>query len=261
MSRRASAIVLAVAIAAASTHARAAGPRPLFEPTDLELEDPGTLEVDAQFGGLRGPDATRAVMPDFELDLGITRNFEIDIDSGYAIEGPHAHGFTWDRPGPDNLWVASKLGLWDAHDGLRHRAWAFGLQVGPKLPIAHGSKGVGYEGLMLVDRSLGDMHLVLNLGAIIDPGTEVSHGRAAGIEAGLDVSMPVSKRAALTMLGELGGVRFVSSDRHQLHATAGLSWGATKSTDLSLIGLKGFLSGGERYGVLIGIAQRFTLFD
>jgi len=259
--RNLAAIGPALAVALGAMNAHAGNPRPLFEPTDLDLENPGTLQVDTQLGELRGPDAARAVVPDFEFDLGLARNVELDVDSQYAIEGPSARGFTWDRPGPDNLWVASKLGLWDAHDGARRRAWAIGVQLGPKIPIAHGARGVGYEGLVLVERSVGEMHLVLNLGALIDPGSGVSTGRSEGIEGGVDVNLPLNKSASLTLLGEFGGVRFLSDDRHQLHATAGLSWAATKSTDLSLIGLKGLLSGGDRYGVLAGIAQRFSLWD
>src|SRR3989442_1722448 len=54
--------------------------RPLFEPTDLELEQPGMLEVDLQFGVIRSRGPARVVVPDFEVDVGILPNLELDID-------------------------------------------------------------------------------------------------------------------------------------------------------------------------------------
>lgn len=248
-------LVLIPAQAAAATRSR-----PLFEPTDLELEDPGTMEVDAQVGELRSPDAAKAVVPDFEVDIGLGRNAELDIDGQYAIEGPGVHGFKLDKPGPDNLWIASKLGLFDERSAAHDRAFALGVQFGPKIPLAPGNKGVGCEGLVLIAGTLDHAQLVFNAGALLDPGTEIASGRPAGIEGGVDLSVGLGKNKALTVLGELGGVRFLSRDAHQFHATAGLSWSVSHSLDLSLIGLKGLLSGGDRYGVLLGVAQRFELF-
>lgn len=240
-----------------SAPAQAARTRPLFEPTDLELQAPGIVEIDAQVGELRSTDGDRAVVPDFELDIGLGRNAELDIDGQYAIEGPGAHGFRLDRPGPDNLWISSKLGLWDERDASRGTAWALGVQLGPKVPLARTNKGAGCEGLILIARTVGDAQLVLNAGALIDPGSEVASGRPAGFEGGLDLAVVLSAVRRLSLLGELGGVRFVSKEPHQLHATAGVSWGVSGSVDLTLTGLKGLLSGGDRYGVLVGIAERF----
>src|SRR5690242_17343954 len=70
-------------------------PRPHFEPTDLDLEESGIIELDLQFGPLRGPDAWRVVLPDFELDLGLTSNVELGLDGAYAVEGAAGHGFSF----------------------------------------------------------------------------------------------------------------------------------------------------------------------
>ena len=67
-----------------------ARPRPRFEPTDLEWEETGVFEVDLEFGAIRSPGPWRFVIPDFELDFGILHNVELDLDGGYAIEGPAA---------------------------------------------------------------------------------------------------------------------------------------------------------------------------
>ena len=59
-------VLLLAPMAFARTHVRRH-----FEPTDLELEEPGTTELDLETGFARSQDAWRAVAPDYELDLGL----------------------------------------------------------------------------------------------------------------------------------------------------------------------------------------------
>ena len=81
-----------------------------------------------QTGFVRGNEAGRLVIPDIELDIGLARNLEVDLDGAYAIEGRKG-SFGLDHAAPDSLWVSLKTGveLWDV--GL-------GLQLGPKFPTA-----------------------------------------------------------------------------------------------------------------------------
>src|SRR5438552_2278800 len=102
------ALVVAVGFLVSSAVSGAAqarrGVRPLFEPTDLELEDPGVSEVDLQVGVIRGQGPWRLVVPDFEIDLGILRNLELDVDGAYALEAPGPGSFKFENAAPDNLW-------------------------------------------------------------------------------------------------------------------------------------------------------------
>jgi hypothetical protein len=223
--------------------------RPIFEPTDLELEDAGTVEVDLQTGFVRGNDAARLVIPDLELDVGINRALEIDLDGAYAIEGPQNGGFGLDHAAPDSLWLSLKTGveLWDV---------GFGLQLGPKFPTAKGSHGIGGEALLLLGKRLGHMQLALNAGAFVDPGP--GGGRPRGLEGGLDAQLEFTKHWSLT--AELGGVHFFSGDAAQLVGTAGVTWSVSDHLDLSLIGLYGLMGDGDRYGVLLGLSPKFTLW-
>lgn len=252
-------VVVSIVLAPVSAFAANPNARPLFEPTDMELQDPGTIQVDTQVGPVRGQGPWRVVVPDFEIDVGLMRNVEFDIDGTYAIEGPDAGGFSLDHPAPDNLWLSAKLGLYDARDLSNHSAWAFGMQIGPKIPAAQDAHGAGYEGLLLVARTIGDAHIVLNLGGLADPGPSASRGRPVGVEGGLDLNVSLPGSAHLSILSELGGVHFFSDYLDQLHLTAGLSWAATSTLDLSVIGLKGFVSGGDRYGALVGITKRLPV--
>jgi hypothetical protein len=109
--------------------------RPGFEPTDLQIVAPGELGVDVQLGMVRGPAATRVEVPDVEINLGLAPRVELDLDLTYALEGP----FSAIHSAPDNAWLSSKIGLLDLRDSDTARtAWAFGVQLGPRLPMASG---------------------------------------------------------------------------------------------------------------------------
>lgn len=232
---------------------------PRFEPTDLELEHAGTLEIDVQLGFVRGQDASRLVMPDFELDLGILAHVELDLDGAYAIEGAPAGGpALLDHQAPDNLWPSVKVGLADWHDAIAQRAWAIGVQAGPKLPLASGNHGVGVEGLALVGHADGRLHVVLDLGGLVDPRGDTT-GRPKGIEGGVDLEVEVIPDA-WSVLGELGGVHYVSADADQLAVTAGVQYSPDARVDLSLVAMVGLASGSDTFGLLFGISPKLAVW-
>ena len=239
-------------------HARAI--RPLFEPTDLEMEETGVVEVDLQFGAIRSQGPWRVVVPDFELDVGLLRWLELDLDGAYAVEGPSTGPFRFDHAAPDSLWPSLKLGIVGVFDEDVGQSWALGSQIGPKIPVAPGSHGIGVEGLVLIGYMVGPLHTVTNLGAFVDPSPDATSGRPIGLEAGLDLEFELGKSNRYSLIGELSGVRFVSDDPHQLLATAGFKWAPLPGLELSLIGLWGFLAGSDRYGVLLGVSPKFHLF-
>jgi hypothetical protein len=244
------------------------GVRPLFEPTDLEMEDAGTVELDVQVGAIRSQGPARVVVPDFELDIGISSRLELDLDGAYAIEGPADGPFSFDHAAPDSLWPCAKLGLIDFGDDGRGTggggglatAWALGLQAGPKLPVGAGAHGVGAEGLVLLGYSVGRTHLVLNTGGFVDPSPDATSGRPRGVEAGLDLARDLGSEGHFSFTGEVSGVRFLSADPNQISATAGLAWSPSDSFEVSLVGLWGFLAGGDRYGALLGLSPKLRLF-
>jgi hypothetical protein len=250
---------VALGIAALATPARAAGRRlrPLFEPTDLELEETGALEADLQFGVVRGSDASRIVIPDLELDLGLLRNLELDLDGAYAIEGPDDGTFGFDHAAPDSLWAAAKIGLASV-DGPGGGA-AIGLQIGPKFPVAPGTHGIGLEAVALAGARHGRWHAVLNGGMFVDPGSG-DGGRPRGFEVGLDLDFDLDRAAHWSLTAELGGVHFLSSDPHQLIATTGVAWAATDMLELSAVGLVGILEGGDRAGFILGVSPKFEFW-
>ena len=236
------------------------GTRPLFEPTDLELEDPGWLGFDFQTGTIRGRDPWRVVVSDFEFNAGVLPNLELDIDASYALEGSNRSPFSQPHAVTDALWTSVKWGVKDWHEDTLGRSWALGMQAGPKLPIARGSRGVGIEGLVLLGLLAHKTHFVLNAGFLNDPRSSASGSRPFGLECGLDIRAPFDQADTVAFIGELAGVHFFSSDPHQLSTTAGLSYSPYQYLDLSIVGLAGWLNGSDRYGLLLGVTPKFQWF-
>jgi hypothetical protein len=238
--------------------ARAVPVRRFFEPTDMEFEEPGVAELDMQFGLVRGEDAYRVSAPDFEFDLGLTSNLELDIDGEFAVGGPNTGEFTFDRTAPDNLWTSLKAGLFDVGDEAN--AWTAGIQLGPKLPLAHGNQGVGVEGLLLLGWRVRHTQLVLNLGGLLDPVPDPNTPRPAAFEGGLDIDRPLDADERWALTAEISGVRYVSPDNDQLNVALGVTWSPSDMLDVSVVALGGMLSGGDRWGVLVGVSPKVRLW-
>lgn len=249
-----SALVLALVLAPLVAHAV---PRPRFEPTDLELEDPGTMEIDLQFGPADGQSAWRMVVPDFEIDLGVLPELELDLDGAWAWEGGASSNF-FDHTSPDNLWLSIKYGVADWRNPEANSAWALGVQVGPKLPTAPGTSGVGVEGLVLLGRFIDRTHLVLNAGGFVDP--DAGSGRPRAVEGGLDLDLDLDAEGTFSVSAELGGTYYFSSDPHEASATAGINWQATPMLQLSVVALVGLASGSDHFAVFFGISPKFRLW-
>ena len=116
---------------------------------------------------------------------------------------------------PDNLWPALKVGIYDWVDEGKSAdelsAWAIGAQVGPKLPVAFGTHGVGIEALLLVGHVQWSGHFVLNAGVFADPYPSAISSRPIGIELGLDFDRDLDKRGHYQVTAELSGVKFLLS--------------------------------------------------
>ena len=92
---------------------------------------------------------------------------------------------------------------------------------------------------------------------LVDP--RLIGSRPRGFEAGLDLEL-VLVPDRWSLLGELGGVHYLSSDSDQLSATAGIQFSPTDMLDVSLVALVGFLAGSDQYGLLVGVSPKLKLF-
>lgn len=250
------AVVLCTALTVRIASARPTRPR--FEPTDLALEDPGVTELDLQVGATRGDgDAgNRLLLPDFELDLGLLPNVELDLDGAFSIDG---YDTAARRVSGEPLWTAMKLGLYDSRDGGGAHTVALGLQLGPRIPTI-GARGVGYAALGLVGVGDHRTHLALNFGGIVDPGPQVTEGQSKSVVAGIDLDVDLDARGAWSLVGGLAAGHYLSADPDELASTVGVAWSVTPMLDLSTIVLTGFLPGSDRVAVLFGASPKIALW-
>ena len=248
MRRALHALACAALLAAAPASARPLRPR--FEPDDMELERPGVVEANLQFGFIQSRGPYRLVLPDVEMDIGMLRNVELDLDWTYALEQP------FDHSAGDNVWLSAKIGILDVPDGPRS-SWALGVQLGPRFGAAPGARGIGFEGLFLVARQRGRLHVVLTTGVLVDPAINDAY-RPIALEAGVDLAVDLDRRGVWSLIGDAAAVYFVSIDPHQIALTAGPSWQPRPSLSVSVTGLVGFLAGGDVWGVLVGYSQKLA---
>lgn len=231
-----------------------------FEPTDLELEEPGTTELDFETGVVRGPDALRVLAPDFEVDFGLAKWLEVDVDGAYAVEGAPGKPFSFDHSVPDPLWPSCKIGVVDVVDKEAARTYALGAQLGPKLPTFSGTYGFGAEGLLLGGISLGATSFAFNVGGFVDPAPSRHAARPIGVESGITWDQDLDAHGRYSLTTDVSGVVFFSQDPAQLQLAFGPGFAATDWLDLSLIGLLGVLPGSDRYGAVLGFSPHFGLW-
>ncbi len=231
--------------------------RPLFEPTDLELEEAGVVEANVQMGALRSADGWRSVVPDAEIDVGLTPNVELDLDWTFDLAGFPGGRLSNAQPTGENLWFASKLGLFDAKDDGSQTTWALGMQLGPKVPLGSHANGAGFEGLVLLGLTRGRLVLAINVGGLVDPGDQVGRKRPAGIEGGGHVTVALDAKQRVSLLADVGAVVFVSSDANQLHVSPGIELDVNESASFTGQALFGLLAGGDRIGGLLGFSYKW----
>ncbi|MGC4093448.1 MAG: hypothetical protein QM756_37240 [Polyangiaceae bacterium] len=241
-------------IALASPCAARSHVRPLFEPTDLEFDAPGTIDFDLQFGLMRSQGPWRIVVPDAEIDFGLLPNLELSVAGGYAVEGPEQGPFAFDHSVPSSLWTALKFGALDIRSADGQAACALGTALGPKLPVPS-QRGVGVEGLLLLGLMRTRTHAVLNIGGFVDPRW-VGGTRPSGLEAGLDLARDLDDAGRFALVGEIAGVRSFSGDLPQLTISGGGAYSPQPWLDLSLMVVGGVLSGSDRYGLLFGVSPK-----
>jgi hypothetical protein len=248
---------LIVALLAITSSASAAARRRHFEPDDLELEEPGTLDLDLQVGPLLGDAGgkNRVLLPDFEVGLGLLPNVQLEVDGTFSLD--EFDGVRRRLTG-DPLWIATKLGLFDEQDDSGN-VWALGLELGPRVPTIDAA-GIGYGAVALLGFSRRGLHLVMNAGAIIDPGATLSAEHSESVVLGLDLDAELDQRKKWSLQSELGGAYYFSSDPNELAFTLGTTYAVTPKLDVSATGLLGFLPNTDRAGLLLGVSPQFDLW-
>lgn len=221
-----------------------------FEPNDLELTPAGVVEVDTQLGYVGGRGA-RVVAPDVEASLGLNDRTELEVDTTAGVADGKV-GFS------DQTWVSLRIGVVDVRTENDERSWSAGVQIGPRLPTAPMAHALGGEGVIIVGRGLGGVHLFGSGGFVIDSYDETAR-RPTGIEGGVDFSLDLDSVDKWSFDAELGAQHFFQVSSNQVHLTAALAYRVIPALELSLQGLVGPV-GDDRWGILLGCAPRFSIF-
>jgi hypothetical protein len=232
--------------------------RPRFEPTNLIFESPGELLLDVQVGGaidaLGGGE--RLYVPDFEAALGIFPHLQLGVTGAFAID--HAFEPALRALNGDALWTSVQWGLYDQRLGSYELAAS--LQFGPRIPLFQGLQGMGYGALALFSIARSGVHLALNAGNLVDPGTTFGVRPVSfvfGANLGFDLD------AGKKFVWELqSGAAFYTREAYpdSVTSSSALRWNASKSVAFSGTLVVGLL-GADRAAILFGVAPKIRLFE
>jgi hypothetical protein len=227
--------------------------RTRFEPDTLEMEEPGTLSVDAQLGGSYGDGeyGSRLIVPDYELDLALSKRLELDVQGGYALV--ELGGQKQEIVG-DATWVALRWAPVQLEDKQSGRTFGVGLQLGPRFPGVHNMKAFGLGALALVGAGNKRLHVVLNLGSALDRDQEWS------LAYGADVVYELSVKAKWRALMQVAGAHFFGDDPDQALLSIGIAHELSDDFELSLLVLTGPVVKGDRFGMTFGMTYDARLW-
>ncbi len=238
--------------------AQASGRRPVFDPEDLEMEEPGVLDLELNTGLVRDGQTWRVIAPDLSIDLGLTDELELDLDATASWVSPDNTALRPQDVALDSLWLSLKHALYFDRDenGI---TWALGLQHGLRLPLQGGQQGVGYEALLLGGLAWRGFSMVLNLGGFVDPIPYGSSLPPRGLLGGLSWHLQLDDGNHFAFVGDLSAAWYADTPA-EFAATPGFLWAPIETLEITVSALGGWLSGGAAGGVLIGISPKFRVW-
>ena len=249
--QRARWLLLTLLLTLLALPAEAARRRATFFPKDLDMEEAGDAELDTRIGFLHTQDTTQLVVPDFALDFGINRRLELDLDAQAGMDMATGQWLAQDQ-----LWFSLKQMIWDDHG--KDKAWALGVQHGPRFAVIPSTWGFGYQALGLLSVRALHWQGVFSLGGFVDPQDVNTYARPTGLLAGLDWSVDinddwdVAPSVAMTVHGE-GNIDAIATVDLELDVG---KWGSTR---VGVMG--GWQDSGRVVGMELGYAPRFHFLN
>jgi hypothetical protein len=227
--------------------------RARFEVGQLEVEKAGVLAIDAELGPIYGDgeDGVRLLLPDFEVDLGLTAWLELDVDGAFSLVRVKERDQQWVG---DPIWTALRFDLYSVEQEHTGNTFGVGLQLGPRWPNVRNVAGIGFAGLALVGGGTRDLHVVLNLGSTVDREQPVA------LNYGVDVELELATKRKWSLVAQVAGAHYFGGEHDQLFVNVGVSTELDDSLELSLLALGGPAYQGDRAGLLAGMTYRHGLW-
>lgn len=218
--------------------------RARFETDTLELELPGEIEIDSQVGGFYGDghDKSRLVVPDVEIDVGVLDWLEIDLDAALIVSQLEPEQVMLVG---DPIWLTARVDVLNLRDSESGATFGIGLQAGPRLPSVQTPVGVGFGGLVLFGGGTRDLHVIANVGALLD------YKQKRAVLYGVDVEYELGER--WSVLGNFAAAYYFG-DPQQLLLGAGGAYRPNQRVELSLLAIGGPFVHGDRAGGLFGVS-------
>jgi len=189
------------------------------------------------------------VVPDVELDLGLTRWLEVDLDAALSVTELEKR----DKPlAGDPIFLSARFDAYSWKSPRSSATFGVGFQLGPRFPSVNTPRGVGFGGLVLFGGGSSDFHLVGNAGSVFD------RGQSRAIAYGLDWDAALGH--ALSLIGDVSVVQYFGSDPAQLLVDVGASYKPSPALELFALAIAGPALRGDRAGGLVGVAYTYRVF-
>jgi hypothetical protein len=231
--------------------------RARFDPDTLELQKPGNLELNLQAGGLYGDgvDRSRIVLPDYEVDMGLLKWLEVDIDGAFSV----THLGTSERAvGGDPLWTSARVEVLNLED-KDGKSFGIGAQFGPRFRTVDNARGVGLGSLILIGGGTRTLRAVGNLGCFLD------RDQAGAIVYGGALEWDLQRRRKWTLQAQMAGAHYFGNthgdtDPSQALLLAGLGTELTRDLMVSLLAVTGPFAKGDRAGLMASVTWDHQLW-
>ncbi|MDB4989066.1 MAG: hypothetical protein JWN04_4244 [Myxococcaceae bacterium] len=227
--------------------------RARFRPGDLDLQEPGELSIETDYGLIYGDgqDGLRVPAPDFDIGLGVLDWLEVNIDSSFSQTQIGSKNAQYVG---EPIWLSGRFDLYSLEDKKTGSSFGLGAQVGPRLPSLHNAQGVGVAGIGLIGGGTNNFNVVFNVGTTLDAGQSLA------LTYGVDLEYDFGQKKIWSLQGEVAGAHYFGNSPDQLLINFGFGAQVTQRLQLTLLAITGPVYQGDRLGFEGGVIYDHNLW-
>lgn len=234
--------------------------RPFVSATDAGMVEPGKIEVEAGIGfqrNTRGAASETTSNLPVVLNIGLARNFELDIGTGFNLTRERRDGGKRRRLGSAlETSLTSKIRLFEGGETMPSLAteWTLFLPSQRRELIPNGTRSISFTGLLIATTDFGPLKYHLNMGGGLSRSPKDATDTIGLFLWAIAGELPISKKVSL--VAELRGT---SAQRFLPHNTAlgGLVWEGPWGVKFDIAGFGGLSRGAPNGGTTCGLTFAF----